>query len=432
MHRFRYRNNQLYCEATRVSDIARRFGTPLYIYSRNTLIDHYQKIKRAFRSVNPLICFSVKANSNLAVLRVLASRGAGMDVVSGGELYKALKVGVNPKRIVYAGVGKSEKEIAAAIKAGILFFNAESVAELGLIDRVAGRLRKAVNVSLRINPDIDSHTHKFITTGKMTNKFGLDMQTAKDIFLRARIFSNLKLIGLHIHIGSQITQRGPFVKAIKKTLILIRRLRQKGVRLKYFNIGGGLGIIYRSEWPQSAGEFARAVLPLLKKTKLKIILEPGRFIAGNSGILVTKVVYVKKSPNKNFAIVDAGMNDLIRPALYDAYHEVLPVIRNTNHESYPYTLTGTGGHRRTTKYDVVGPICESADFLAKNRTMPILQAEDFLAVMGAGAYGFTMSSNYNSRPRAAEVLVDKTRFTLVRKRESYRDLIRHEIIPKNL
>ena len=420
MHRFRYRNNQLYCEATRVSDIARRFGTPLYIYSRNTLIDHYQKIKRAFRSVNPLICFSVKANSNLAVLRVLASRGAGMDVVSGGELYKALKIGVNPKKIVYAGVGKSEKEIAAAIKAGILFFNAESVAELGLIDRVAGRLRKAVNVSLRINPDIDSHTHKFITTGKMTNKFGLDMQTAQDLFLRARIFSNLKLIGLHIHIGSQITQRGPFVKAIKKTSILIRRLRQKGVRLKYFNIGGGLGIIYRSEWPQSAGEFARAVLPLLKKTKLKIILEPGRFIAGNSGILITKVVYVKKSPNKNFAIVNAGMNDLIRPSLYNAYHEILPVVRRTIHDS------------RTTNYDIVGPICESADFLAKNRTMPILQAEDFLAVMGAGAYGFTMSSNYNSRPRAAEVLVDKTRFTLVRKRESYRDLIRHEIIPKNL
>ncbi|MBL7085069.1 MAG: diaminopimelate decarboxylase [Candidatus Omnitrophica bacterium] len=418
MHRFQYRNNQLYCEATRVSEIARRFGTPVYIYSRNTLIDHYQKIKRAFRSVDPLICFSVKANSNLAVLRVLASQGAGMDVVSGGELYKALKVGINPKKIVYAGVGKSEKEIATAIKAGILFFNAESVAELGLIDRVAGRLRKKVNVSLRINPDINPHTHKFITTGKMTNKFGLDMQTAEDIFLRARIFSHLNLIGLHIHIGSQITQRQPFVKAIKKTLILIQRLRQKGLRLKYFNIGGGLGIVYRNERPQSAREFAEGVLPLLKKAALKIILEPGRFIAGNSGILATRVVYVKKSPNKNFAIVDAGMNDLVRPALYDAYHEVLPV-EQTNKQT----------KERTTKYDIVGPICESADFLAKDRTMPILQAENLLAVMGAGAYGFTMSSNYNSRPRVAEVLVDKNRFTLVRKRESYRDLIRHEIIP---
>ena len=431
MHHFHYRNNELYCEASRVSDIARKFGTPLYIYSRNTLIDHYRKIKGAFRGINPLICFSVKANSNLAVLKVLANQGAGMDVVSGGELYRTLKVGVNPKRIVYAGVGKSEKEIAAAIKAGIFFFNAESVPELGLIDRVAGHLgkkinptltRKArVNVSLRINPDIDPHTHQFITTGKMTNKFGLDMQTAEDLFLRARIFSNLRLIGLHIHIGSQITERQPFVKAIKKALILIQRLRQKGVLLKYLNIGGGLGIIYRDETPQTAQEFARAVLPLLKKTKLKVILEPGRFIAGNSGIMVTKVVYVKKSPNKNFAIVDAGMNDLIRPALYGAYHEILP-LRGTNEQT----------NKRTTKYDIVGPICESADFMAKNRPMPILQAEDLLAVMGAGAYGFTMSSNYNSRPRVAEVLVEGNRFTVVRKRESYQDLTRHEIIPGNL
>lgn len=414
MHHFKYRKNELYCEDVRISAIARRFGTPLYIYSRRTLIEHYRKIKRAFRSISPLICFSVKANSNLAVLKVLAGQGAGMDVVSGGELYRALKIGVNPRKIVYAGVGKSKQEIGAAIKAGILFFNAESFAELGLIERVAGRLGKQVDVSLRVNPDIDPHTHRFITTGRMTNKFGLDLKTAEEIFLRARIFSHLRLVGLHIHIGSQITESHPFVKAIKKILVLIRRLEERGVCLKYLNIGGGLGIVYQNEAPQTAARFAAAVLPLLKKTGLKIILEPGRFIAGNSGILVTKVTYIKKTPNKDFAIVDAGMNDLIRPSLYGAYHEILPVLRKTRDE------------RRGTKYDIVGPICESSDFLAQGRAMPLLQAEDLLAVMGAGAYGFVMSSNYNSRPRLAEVLVNKNRPTLVRKRENYTDLIRHE------
>lgn len=414
MHWFEYQNNELYCEAVRVSDIAKRYGTPVYIYSRRTLIDHFQKIKRAFRSISPLICFSVKANSNLALLKVLVNQGAGMDVVSGGELYRALKVGASPKKIVYAGVGKSKKEITDAIQTGILFFNAESFAELGLIDSVASHLNKKVGVCLRVNPDIDPHTHKFITTGKMTNKFGLDIQTAEEIFLRGRIFSHLKLIGVHIHIGSQITDCQPFVVAIKKVLMLIKRLKQRKVPLQYLNIGGGLGIIYRDEKPQSAQEFARATLSLLKRTGLKVILEPGRFIAGNSGILVTKVVYVKKTPNKNFAIVDAGMNDLIRPALYNAYHEILPVMRTTDQE------------RGITKYDIVGPICESADFLARARRMPMLQREELLAVLGAGAYGFTMSSNYNSRPRVAEVLVDKNRFSLVRERETYRDLIRHE------
>ena len=421
MHEFRYRNNELYAEQAKVSAVAERFGTPVYIYSRKTLLGHYQKIKQAFKSINPLICFSVKANSSLGLLKLLADRGSGMDVVSGGELYKALTVGLNPKKIVYAGVGKSEKEIAAAIKAGILLFNVESFAELGLIDRVAGRLKTKADVSLRVNPDIDPHTHRFITTGKMTNKFGLDLRSAEEIFLRRMIFSHLNLIGLHIHIGSQITKPGPFVKAIKKLLVLIRRLKGHGIALKYFNIGGGLGIVYRQERPQTAQSFARAVLPLLKGIGLKIILEPGRFIAGNSGILLTKVVYVKKTRNKNFIIVDAGMNDLIRPALYDAYHEILPV--TISHKSQ---VTSHKPEVRKQKYDVVGPICESADFLAKDRAMPLLQAGDLLAVMGAGAYGFTMSSNYNSRPRAAEVLVDKRKFTLLRRRETYRDLIRHE------
>ncbi len=427
MHEFKYRNNELYCEGVRVADIAKRVGTPAYIYSKKTLVDHYQKIRKAFKSIKPLTCFSVKANSNLAILKILAEQGAGMDVVSGGELYRALKVGVSPRKIVYAGVGKSEKEIAAAIKAGILFFNAESVPELALIDRVAGRLRKKVNVCLRINPDVDPHTHKFITTGKMTNKFGLDVQTAEELFLRAKIFSHLRLTGLHIHIGSQITSFRPFVRAIKKVNVLIERLKRKGVCLKYFNIGGGLGIVYRNEKPQSAQEFARALLPLLKKTGLKIILEPGRFIAGNSGILVARIVYLKNTPGKNFAIVDAGMNDLIRPSLYEAYHEILPIVRKSKIPPTP-RLRRAGEIR----YDIVGPICESGDFLAKHRNLPPLQAGGLLAVMSAGAYGFTMSSNYNSRPRVAEVLVNKNRFTVVRTRESYADLVRHEIIPRKL
>lgn len=420
MHKFRYRGNELYCEGVRISKIAEEFGTPVYIYSRQTLIDHYRKIKKAFKRIDPLICFSVKANSNLAVLKLLANQGAGMDVVSGGELYKALKVGLNPKKIVYAGVGKSEQEIAAAIRAKILLFNAESLEELALIDRVAGHFRTKVDVSLRVNPDINPRTHKFITTGKKINKFGLDMGTVEAILLRYSIFSHLNLIGLHIHIGSQITEAEPFVKAIKKIVVMVRRLRKRRIPLKYFNIGGGLGIIYRDERPQSAKKFAQAILPLLKKVKLKIILEPGRFIAGNSGILLTRVVYIKKAPNKKFAIVDAGMNDLIRPSLYGAFHQILPVIRVTSHES------------RIAKYDIVGPICESGDFLAKNRTMPFLQTKDLLAVMGAGAYGFTMSSNYNSRPRVAEVLVNKNKAFLVRKRETYRDLIRNELVAHKL
>lgn len=418
MHYFQYKNGELCCETVRVADIAKKFGTPVYIYSTRTLIDHYRKIKEAFGSIRPLICFSMKANSNLAILKLLAREGAGMDVVSGGELYKALKVGVNPKKIVYAGVGKTEAEIATAIKAGIFFFNVESIKELSLIEQVASSLKRQVNVSLRVNPDVDPYTHKFITTGKRINKFGLDIKICEEIFLQTCFFPHLRLIGLHVHIGSQIKDPRPYILAIKKVSTLIRRLRKKRIALKYFNIGGGLAIIYRDERPQTAQEFARAILPLLNKIKLKIILEPGRFIAGNSGILVTKVLYLKETLNKNFAIVDAGMNDLIRPSLYGAYHQIFPV-QKTQDVKY-----------KTKRYDIVGPICESADFLATNRVMPVLHAEDLLAVMGTGAYGFTMSSNYNSRPRAAEVLVNKDRFALVRRRESYSDLTRHEIIPE--
>jgi diaminopimelate decarboxylase len=412
MHEFKYKNKNLYCENIRVQDLARRFGTPLYIYSYHTLISHFIKLKEAFRSINPLICYSVKANSNLAILKALVDKGAGLDIVSGGELFRAQKAGCQPRKIVYASVGKTTFEIEEAIKSGILFFNVESYPELENIQHIAKRLRKAVNVSLRINPDVEPKTHKYITTGKLTNKFGIDFKSAKQIILLARVFSYLKITGLHIHIGSQITTSTPYVAALKKVIVFIAALKKEGVALEYLNIGGGLGIIYDKETPQTAKRFAARVLPLLRKTGLKIIMEPGRFIVGNSGILVTKVLYIKNTPKKKFIIVDAGMNDLIRPALYEAYHNILPLSKAKGEELA----------------DMVGPICESGDFIAKARILPKVKEGEYLAVMGAGAYGFSMSSNYNSRRRAEEVMVLGDKLSVIRKREAYQDLVRNESI----
>jgi len=417
MHEFRYRRNELYCESKAIKELAGKYGTPLYVYSRKTFIDHYRKIKEAFKSVNPLICFSMKANSNLAVCRTLVKEGAGLDIVSGGELYKALRTGVATGKIVYASVGKTETEIKSAIKHRIFIFNVESVPELKLINKVAARLERVQKVAIRINPDIIPKTHKYITTGKGENKFGVDMDTARDIFLNRGEFKNLDIQGVHMHIGSQIVDGAPFVKAIGRITSFINELKDSGIDVKWLNIGGGLGIIYSGERPQTAHDYAQAVLPLLKKVRCRIILEPGRFIAGNSGILLTKVLYIKLTQSKNFAIVDAGMNDLARPSLYDAYHEILPV------ESSYYKGKGSG---RIFSYDIVGPICESGDFLGKNRRFIALKEGNYLAIMGSGAYGFSMSSNYNSRPRAAEVMVDGTKARLIRRRESYRDLIRTE------
>lgn len=418
MHEFKYRGNELYCEDVGIAGIAEKVGTPFYLYSYKTILDHYRKLKEAFGALNPLICFSMKANSNLAVLTALVKAGAGLDVVSGGELYKALKVGCTPKRIVYASVGKTEREIEAAIRAGILFFNVESLPELGLIDKVAKRLNRVVDCALRVNPDIDPKTHKFITTGKAENKFGLDITTAEETFTAGSSYSNVQLRGIHIHIGSQITEAKPFCDAIKKIAGLIEKLRANGGRVDWLNIGGGLGIVYNKEHPQTAANFARAILPFLTKLNLRIILEPGRFIVGNSGILVARVTYVKKTHSKDFIIVDAGMNDLIRPSLYDAYHEVFPVMKRPA--------------KNKILADVVGPICESADVLARDRRLPDFRPGELLAVMGAGAYGFTMSSNYNSRPRVAEVMVIRGKFHVVRERESYEDLVKGEVIPKEL
>jgi diaminopimelate decarboxylase len=327
-------------------------------------------------------------------------------------LYRALKAGCPAKKIVYASVGKTDKEIFTAIKKGILFFNVESLAELKNINRIARSQRKIVRVAIRINPDVEAKTHKYISTGKITNKFGIDLDSAYKILLVVKQFKNLNICGLHIHIGSQITQSSPFVEAIRKVSHFIQRLKVKGIVLEYLNIGGGLGIIYDQEAPQTAALYAGEIIPLLQKTGLKIIMEPGRFIVGNAGILVTKILYIKHTPKKKFIIVDAGMNDLIRPALYSAYHNIWPLNKNL----------------KTEKADVVGPICESGDFLAKDRLVAKVKESDYLAVMSAGAYGFSMSSNYNSRLRPAEVIVAKDKVSVIRKRETCQDLIRNEII----
>jgi len=417
MHDFKYKNRHLYCEQVKVEDLAKRFGTPLYVYSYHTLIDHFLKLKDAFRSINPLICFSVKSNSNLAILKALVDKGAGLDVVSGGELYRAHLVDCPSEKIVYASVGKTEREIEEAIRRRILFFNVESVAELENINRIARRLNRITRVAIRINPDVEPKTHRYITTGKLTDKFGIDFRSAYQILMVRRALTHVRISGLHIHIGSQITQSAPFVSAITKMVAFIETLRKKGIRLEFLNIGGGLGIIYNKEAPQTAVTFASKVVPLLRKTGLKIILEPGRFIVGNAGILVTRILYLKSGPRKKFVIVDAGMNDLIRPSLYDAYHQILPLRKRPSVQE---------------KVDVVGPICESGDFFAKERRLPHLKNGDYLAVMSAGAYGFSMSSNYNSRRRPEEILVVKNKPFVIRKRENEEDLVRNEVIPSFL
>ena len=413
MHYFEYKLNDFYCENVRVSDLAKKVGTPFYLYSARTIVEHFMKIKEALKKIDPLICYSVKANSNISILKLLVKQGAGLDIVSGGELYRAEMAQCPAKKIVYASVGKTAEEISAAIKKGILMFNVESLPELAQIDRVARGLRKNVNVALRINPDVEADTHKYITTGKKKTKFGFDIFTArKVIFGKLGKYPNLRVNGIHIHIGSQIIKSGPFMEAIRRMLKLINDIKRHGYPMEYLDIGGGMGIIYDRENPQTAADYAKAVLPLLQQSGLKIILEPGRFIVGNAGILVTKVIYLKESYSKRFIIVDAAMNDLIRPALYDAYHNIVPLRR-------------TRFSGKIKPADVVGPVCESGDFLGKNRSI-YADSGDYLAVMSAGAYGFSMSSNYNSRPRAAEILVSDKKARWIRQRETYSDLVRHE------
>lgn len=404
----------MFCEDLEVRGLASKFGTPLYVYSAKTVLGHFLKLKSAFSSIKPLISYSVKANSSLSLLKLLIGKGAGLDIVSGGELYRAKKVNCPAKKIVYASVGKTDAEIRDAINYGILMFNIESLPELVRVNNISRRMGRKTRVALRFNPDVKPQTHAYITTGNKETKFGMDEIIIKQILSSRGQYPNLVIAGIHMHIGSQITKAAPFVKTLKKVNRIIRELKGKGAKLEYLNIGGGLGIVYDKEKPQSAKEFAVRVLPLLKESGLKIILEPGRFIVGNAGILVAKVIYVKETARKNFIIIDAAMNDLARPSLYGAYHNIVPV-------------TKVAGSRPLNKADIVGPVCESGDFLGKGRTLSV-KAGELIAVMGAGAYGFAMSSNYNSRPRSAEILVKDRRAYLVRKRENYRDLIRGEVI----
>jgi diaminopimelate decarboxylase len=415
MHDFHYVGNELYCEKVRVRDIAEKTGTPVYIYSYKTFTDHLAKIQKAFKPVKPLICYSMKANSNLAILKALVSNGSGLDIVSGGELYRAQKVGCPPEKIVYAGVGKTEEEIESAIRYGILLFNVESVPELDAINKVAKRLKKIANISLRVNPGIDPKTHDHIATGKAESKFGMDMEAAAGVFRKRAQYPALSICGIHVHIGSQIVTGHPFVEAFWKVLKFVDELEREKIKIKFLNLGGGLGVIYNNENPQTADEFAKNILPLFKGRKYQLIFEPGRFISANGGILVGKVLYIKQTKVKNFAIMDTGMHDLIRPTLYGAYHEVSPLTKDDRSPKWIY--------------DVVGPICESGDFLAKDRHIQELEAGDYVALMTAGAYGFVMSSNYNSHPRPVEVLVRGKEFAIVRKRENYSKLLEGESVP---
>jgi diaminopimelate decarboxylase len=417
MHHFLYRDGRLFCEDVPIEAIAREVGTPFYCYSHATLTRHFQAFDSAFDIVDHLTCFSVKSCSNVAVLRVLANLGAGVDIVSGGELYRALKAGVPPERIVFSGVGKTASEIAYALDTGILMFNLESAQELLAVNECAGRLGRRAPVAIRVNPDVDARTHPYISTGLKQNKFGIDVEAAVAEYIRARDLPHLEVVGVDCHIGSQLTEVSPFVDALRRLKLLIERLRGEGIQIRYLDLGGGLGITYRDEEPPPPKEYAQVLMAETDRLDCRLIFEPGRVIVGNAGILVTRVLYLKEGPAKNFIIVDAGMNDLIRPSLYGSYHQIQPVADR---------------ERPQIRADVVGPICETGDFLARDRKLPQMEQGEMLAVMSAGAYGFSMSSNYNTRPRAAEVLVRGDRFQVIRSRETYQDLLRGEQIPSFL
>ncbi len=416
MHDFKYKDNELYCEDVSVKAIAETAGTPLYIYSRNTLENHFRVFDSAFASTPHLTCYSVKANSNIAILRLLANMGAGVDVVSGGEIFRAVEAGVNPQKIVYSGVGKTTAEMEYALDTGILMFNIESVQELELLQQTADRKAKTAHIALRINPDIDPGTHPYISTGLKKNKFGISIKDALTEYRKANEMQGIKVAGIACHIGSQITEVSPFIDALRKVKEFASVLIEEGFDIKYVDIGGGLGISYNSETPPHPDYYASEIIKEIKDQPYLLILEPGRVIAGNAGILVSKVLYHKKGEDKNFLVVDAAMNDLVRPSLYKAYHEIKAVNIRTG----------------TILADVVGPICETGDFLAQDRNMPYVMQGDYIAVMSAGAYGFTMSSNYNSRPRAAEVLVCGKEYHIIRKRETFNDLIKLEKFPEYL
>jgi len=473
VHFFRYRNGHLHCEDVDLTRVAEKFGTPMYVYSAGTILDHYTRVDAALAPLDHLICYAVKANSNRAILKLLADAGAGFDIVSGGELFRVLAAGGNPAKCTFAGVGKSREQIEYALEQGVCSFNIESEAELECIDRIAGAKDNRAPIALRVNPDVYPHTHEYISTGSRENKFGIGLDRVTDVYECAAKMRSIDIVGLQMHIGSQIIEAAPFATAIKKVLPIVRKLRSK-YGIKFLSIGGGMGIIYRRAlesgsgkwWHEhggessafSIGDYADAIVPSLRDLGIQILVEPGRFLVGNSGVLLTRVLYIKKSDAKTFVIVDAGMNDLIRPALYHSYHEIVPVkepstVTPTLSTPRPVAIPGGGRkapgegetvresksrntstsktktERKITKIDIVGPVCESGDFFALDREMPELHEGDLLAIMSAGAYGFVMASNYNSRPLPAEALVRGDKFALIRRRQTWDDLVRHEIQP---
>ena len=428
MHLFRYRDGELYCEGVDLARVAEKFGTPTYVYSAGTILDHYARLDAALAPLDHLICYAVKANSNRAILKLLADAGAGFDIVSGGELFRVLAAGGDPAKCTFAGVGKSPEEIEYALEQRVYSFNVESESELKCIDRIAGAKNVRAPIALRVNPDVAAHTHEYISTGSRENKFGIAVGQVGAVYERAAKLFNIDIVGVQMHIGSQITKAAPFASAVGKVVPIVRDLKSK-YGIKFFSIGGGMGIIYQRALESGSGkwwhdhggdrsafsvrDYAGAIVPPLGELDIRVLVEPGRFLVGNAGVLLTRVRYIKKTETKKFAIVDAGMNDLIRPALYQSYHEIVPC-----RASMPDAME---------KIDIVGPVCESGDFFALDREMAEPHEGDLLAIMSAGAYGFVMASNYNSRPLLAEVLVRGDKFALIRKRETWEDLVRGEI-----
>ncbi|MBI1962410.1 MAG: diaminopimelate decarboxylase [Candidatus Rokubacteria bacterium] len=413
MDHFAYRHSELCCEQVVLRALAADVGTPAYVYSKAALLESYTAYDRAFAPVPHLICYAVKANSNLGILGTRARAGAGADIVSGGELFRALRAGIPAKKIIFSGVGKTREEMREALKAEILMFNVESLGELRALDEVAREMGVRAPVALRVNPDVDPQTHPYIATGLKTSKFGIPIAQALEAHQEAASLKGVEVMGADMHIGSQLTTASPFADAVARLTALVKALRERAIEVRMIDVGGGLGIRYRDDAPPTHREYAMVLLPALRELGVTVLLEPGRSIVGNAGILLTRVLYRKDTGDKKFVVVDAGMNDLIRPALYDSYHEIRPVDE-----------TRLGGPMENV--DVVGPVCESGDFLAKDRELAASEEGDLLAVMSAGAYGFVMASNYNTRPRAVEVLVDGDRYTIVRRRETYEDLVAGE------
>ena len=410
---FVYKEGKLYCDNVSIESIRKKYGTPFYVYSKKAILDKINEYKEAFEDYPTLICYAAKANSNLSLLRIFAENDVGCDIVSGGELYKARKSGIPSNRIVYAGVGKTDFEIDYALRENILSFNVESRMELEVINELAYKQGKKARVSIRVNPDVDPKTHPYISTGLKTSKFGIDIDEALNVYKMASKMSNIEIIGIHCHIGSQIMEISPYIESVERVADLIFRLKKEGIELQYFDIGGGLGIRYKPEDnPPKPKDLADAVLPIVRSTGLKLILEPGRSMIGEAGALVAQVIFIKDKKDKHFIIVDSGMNDLMRPAIYEAYHHILSVEQKDKKEVA----------------DIVGPICETGDFFALDRKIDDVQRGELIAVMSAGAYGASMASNYNVRPKAVEILVDDNRFKIIREKEDYAYLTRLEEI----